>query len=70
MDCREQVAEALQALDDRSRKVIVLRFFDKRTPMEIGQILGIDEGNVRVIQNRALKKLRSVMLEMEEELSR
>lgn len=66
MDCREQVAVALQALDDRSRKVIVLRFFDNRTPTQIAAILGIEEGNVRVIQNRALKKLRSLMLEMEE----
>ena len=65
MDCREQVAEALQALDGRSRKVLILRFFENRTPGEVAGMLGIDEGNVRVIQNRALKRLRTLLLERE-----
>jgi RNA polymerase sigma-70 factor (ECF subfamily) len=56
----------LEKLDDLPRQVLVLRFYAELNPREITRILGISEGNVRVIQYRALKKMRDLMGEDDE----
>ena len=54
MACRQAVALALNKLDERSRSVIVLRFFENMSAEEVGKTLGISAANVRTIQSRAL----------------
>lgn len=58
MGVRQAVAKALKVLDERSRQVIVLRFFEGLTAEETGERLGISAGNVRIIQSRALKTMQ------------
>ena len=55
------IRQALQELDDLSRQVIILRFLSGLGSKETARILGISNANVRVIQYRALKKMRTVM---------
>ena len=57
MAARQSVAKALTALDEKSRKVIVLRFFEGLSAEEVGERLGLSAGNVRTIQSRALKTM-------------
>ena len=54
MACRQAVAIALQKLDERSRSVVVLRFFEGLSAEETGKALGLSAANVRTIQSRAL----------------
>lgn len=61
MECREMIAKALEYLDDRSRTIVVLRFFDRRNCGDIAEAMGITEGNVRVIQNRALHQMENFL---------
>lgn len=61
MECREMIAKALEYLDERSRIVVVLRFFENRSCRDIAEGLGITEGNVRVIQNRALHQMEKFL---------
>ena len=63
MRCREIAAEVIKTLDERARKIIILRFFEEKSHEEIGEILGLSTGNVRVIQGRALKKMEEYLKE-------
>ena len=57
MHCREVAAEAIRQLDERSQKIILLRFFEEKSHDEIARIMDLTTGNVRVIQSRALKQM-------------
>lgn len=59
--CRELTAKALQQLDPRSQKIIVLRFFQGKSHEEIADMMGLSTGNVRVIQSRALKVMEEFL---------
>ncbi len=59
--CRELTAEALQQLDSRSQKIIVLRFFQGKSYEEIADLMGLTPGNVRVIQSRTLKTMENFL---------
>ena len=61
MTCRDLTAEALQQLDPRSQKIIVLRFFHGKSHEEIADVMGLSTGNVRVIQSRALKAMEEFL---------
>ena len=61
MACRELAAKALQQLDPRSQKIIVLRFFQGKSHEEIADMMGLTTGNVRVIQSRALKAMEEFL---------
>lgn len=61
LTCRELTAEALQQLDPRSQKIIVLRFFQGKSHEEIADLMGLSTGNVRVIQSRALKTMEEFL---------
>ena len=63
-ECREMIAKALQILDERSRMIIVMRFFDKVSCKKLAYDLGTTEGNVRVIQNRALRRMEKYLKEI------
>ena len=52
---RERAWRILEALPEREREVLRLRFLHGYTAGEIGQALGLTPGNVRVLQLRALR---------------
>ena len=60
--------EAMRALDDRERETLNLHYKGGFSAGEIGEILGLTEGNVRVIMFRARKKLREALRGKEDEL--
>lgn len=68
MRCREVVAEVIKVLDERSRKIIMLRFFEEKSHEEIGELLGLKTGNVRVIQGRALRQMEAYLQSRHSEL--
>ncbi len=48
----------LSALDPRSQAVVHLAFHEGRSAAEIGKLLDLSEGNVRVVRHRAVAQLR------------
>jgi RNA polymerase sigma-70 factor (ECF subfamily) len=61
---REEAAEAMRALDilgERERRVIEMRIIEESSPSEVADALGLTNGNVRVIQARALMKIRKYL---------
>ena len=61
MECRDLVAKLLLTLDERSRTVLILRFFQELDAQQIAQRMGLTPVNVRVIQSRAIASLRQAM---------
>ena len=60
-ETQEYLMKRLEELDEVSRQVLVLRFYAELSPKEVSRIMDISEGNVRVIQFRALKKMRDLI---------
>jgi RNA polymerase sigma-70 factor, ECF subfamily len=58
--------DALENIDEQSRQVITLRFLSGLSSKETAEIIGISSENVRVIQFRAVRKLRELMGEHDE----
>lgn len=54
----KRAAKALARLPEDMKSVVTLRFLQGYSVRETAQALGISESNVRVVQFRALKKLR------------
>ena len=50
---------AIQGLKEPLQQVIILRFINRLSHAETAKILGLKPGHVRVLQYRALKKLRA-----------
>ena len=59
----EQVKGALQSLTDEQQDVITMRFVQDLEIKEIAKILDKREGTVRIIQHRALEKLKKIFHE-------
>jgi RNA polymerase sigma-70 factor (ECF subfamily) len=55
------VKKALCELSPDQREVIELRYMAELSPIEIAQILGKREGTIRIIQFRALNKLKELI---------
>lgn len=53
----ERLRPLLGRLPERDRRVLECRFFEERSIAETAETLGLTEGNVKVIQHRAIKKL-------------
>jgi RNA polymerase sigma-70 factor (ECF subfamily) len=53
---RSRALRVLEALPERERDVLRLRFLRGYTAAEIGRALGLTPGNVRVLQLRALRR--------------
>ena len=53
-----QLARALDQLPENLRSVVVLRFIEGLSARQVGETLGLTEVNVRVMQYRALRKLK------------
>ncbi len=56
--------KALSHLKETYRQVIVLKFINGFSNQEIAEILKRKEGNVRILQFRALKELKEVLVKM------
>ena len=55
---KQELSEAMTCLSQNQRQVIILKFIEDLDNREIAQILGKREGAIRVLQMRALSKLR------------
>lgn len=55
---RVDVAEAMQELDDRDRRILYLRFYRGMTQSEIGAEIGVSQMHVSRLLRAALKALR------------
>ena len=60
-EASKDLMDALGKLDENYRQVICLRFFSELSQNEIARAMGLSPGNVRVIQYRALRKLKEVL---------
>lgn len=58
---RRRLQQALEALPEDRRQVIVLRFVDGLSAREIGAVIGRTEGAVRVLQHRAIRELAAAL---------
>lgn len=56
----EQISlnEALKRLGDREKEIIVLRFFEGKTQMEVADMIGISQAQVSRLEKNALKVMR------------
>lgn len=57
MESRSALNRALKGLPERSRQVVVLKYFSEKSNQEIADLLGLSNGNVRVILTRSLQKI-------------
>lgn len=58
-DLRDALVRALQALPQRQRAVVVLRYFDDLTEAETAAALGCSVGSVKTHASRAMARLRT-----------
>lgn len=65
-DEQQQLAAAIGELDDNLQQVIVYRFINGLSHAETARVMGLAEGHVRVLQYRALQKLRQRLEEKHE----
>lgn len=52
------LADALEALPERERDIIVLRYYSGKTLKDIGQKIGISYAYVKLLHNKALAQMR------------
>ncbi len=57
----EQLAEALQTLEERERDIIILRFYSGKSLKEIAEKMGISYSYVKILQNKAFDKLKKLL---------
>jgi RNA polymerase sigma-70 factor (ECF subfamily) len=57
----EHLARCLAELRERERSVLVFTYYQERNATQIAAVLGLKEGNVRVIRHRAIEQLRRCM---------
>ena len=63
-DASGRLAEALEQLDERSRKILTARWLneDKRTLQDLADEYGISAERIRQVEANAIKKLRGLIL--------
>jgi RNA polymerase sigma factor (sigma-70 family) len=66
---KEQVLQALQALDGRAREILALKFGGLLTNRQIATLTKLTESNVGVILYRGLLKLRNLLANAKPELA-
>jgi RNA polymerase sigma-70 factor, ECF subfamily len=60
-DEHQQLVVAIQTLDENLQQVVICRFINGLSHAETAEVMGIKEGHVRVLQLRALQKLRHLL---------
>jgi RNA polymerase primary sigma factor len=71
---RDELSELLEVLDDRERKIILMRFGldggKSKTLEEVGKKFGVTRERIRQLQNIALAKLRRALAKREKSIVR
>lgn len=57
-----KVKEALAELPKDYQEVVTLRFFEDMSVEEVAEVVGKSEENVRVIQHRAVRRLKAILI--------
>ncbi|QHS24600.1 sigma-70 family RNA polymerase sigma factor [Virgibacillus sp. MSP4-1] len=60
-----ELEDAMQLLDDRSRELLMLKYFHELKIKEIAQVLNRPEGTIKTWLNKALQSLKQVLDEKE-----
>lgn len=60
-DDYNRIRQNLLKLDVKYQEVISLRYFEQKTNIEIGEILGKNEGTIKSLLSRGLEKLRNML---------
>ena len=60
-ELKKMLAESLELLTEKERKVIVLYYYEDLTLKEISNILGVSESRISQLHTRALQKMRGKM---------
>jgi RNA polymerase sigma-70 factor (ECF subfamily) len=60
-EARQQVREALAALAEPDREVLVLRYLEQLSAREVGAVLGVGEATAKKRALRALQRLRKLL---------
>ena len=63
------VAEGLEALDERERRIVEMRFFEEMTQSQIAAELGISQMHVSRLLRKALGLMRGRLDDLAEELT-
>lgn len=58
----ERVQEAIAKLGEEQQTVLIMRFVEDRPTSEVAKVLGKTEGAVRLVQHRALRALRDILI--------
>lgn len=58
---QQKLREALRELKEPYQQVLVLKYLNGFSTQEIAEVLQRNEGNVRILQHRALKALREIL---------
>lgn len=58
---RLSLSDALKKLGDREREIIVLRFFEGKTQMEVADMIGISQAQVSRLEKSALRTMRAYL---------
>lgn len=59
--CRDILAKALKQLPERSRRIVVMAYFEEMKSKEIALELGMSAGNVRINLMRSLQKMQDIL---------
>ena len=54
-----KMMKAIDNLEERERKIILLRFYKEQTQSQVGKILGITQVQVSRIEKKVLEKMKS-----------
>jgi RNA polymerase sigma-B factor len=61
VEMREVLEKAMQHLNERERRIMIMRFFDELSQAEVAKRLGISQMHVSRLQRAALEQLREYM---------
>jgi RNA polymerase sigma-70 factor, ECF subfamily len=62
----QRLQKMIGQLEDIYQQIIIYRFINEMSYEEVAQIMGLKQSNLRVIQSRALQKLRNLYQKQEE----
>jgi len=57
----QKIKEAVKLLSDDQQNVIILRFIEDLSPKETAEIMEKTEGAIKILQHRAIKKLKEIL---------
>jgi RNA polymerase sigma-B factor len=58
VDDRETLAPLLDALPERERQILIMRFFGNRTQSQIAEVIGVSQMHISRLLDRTLNELR------------